>query len=291
LGNLSLVEKENAKAQQAPQYQAYQIPNQTPSPSQSFTIPRRAVSMSSPPLADPWRIADPSTELPTREFYIIADVIFDAMDRQYEPQNTGLLEASKILQSMKVLGLPEEVAQLFLYSSYTFFARLWALEGVPHVMVPCAPQLTPTWNFSPQSHGRDVMQISAEPPHATAGYPSYMPALNRAGWYRYFFAEQLAEGDYLEKLLCSPICRDVYKPSLLNQPDVAKWDRTETPSLANRARALRAALPRVCDEVAAEMGHAQNTTSGAGVGAGAASWPSGGQSFSTGAGNAYVPRF
>ncbi|KAF2652194.1 hypothetical protein K491DRAFT_719119 [Lophiostoma macrostomum CBS 122681] len=277
LSDLSLMEKEKAKPQQAPtsQYQAYQPPDQTPSPSQSFTIPRRAVSTSSVPPADPWRVADPSTELPTREFYMIADVVFDAMDRKYEPQNTGLMEASKLLESMRVLGLPEEAAQLFLHDSYTFFARLWALEGIPHVMVPCPMHLTPTWNFSPQSHSQDVMRIAAVPPPANAGYPSYMPALNRAGWYKYFFAEQLAEGDYLEKLLCSPVCRDVYKPSLLNQPDVAKWDRTEIPSLANRAQALRAALSRVCDEVAAEMGQSQNATSGAGAGAGAGSGPNG----------------
>jgi hypothetical protein len=56
-------------------------------------------------------VADPSTELPTREFYIIADLIFDALDRRYEPVNTGLLEASKMLESWRAQQLPEEVAR------------------------------------------------------------------------------------------------------------------------------------------------------------------------------------
>jgi hypothetical protein len=39
------------------------------------------------------------TEQPTREFYILADLLFDALDRKFEPQNTGLLEAPKVLRS------------------------------------------------------------------------------------------------------------------------------------------------------------------------------------------------
>lgn len=57
------------------------------------------MSISHAPYADPWRFADPLTELPTREFYVIADLLFDALDRKFEPQSTGLLEASKILRS------------------------------------------------------------------------------------------------------------------------------------------------------------------------------------------------
>jgi hypothetical protein len=69
------------------------------SPTNRFSVPRRALSASSLPLADPWRFADPMTEQPTREFYILADLLFDALDRKIEPQNTGLLEAPKILRS------------------------------------------------------------------------------------------------------------------------------------------------------------------------------------------------
>jgi hypothetical protein len=96
---------------QSPSYQAYKP--LTPGLGQSRTIPRRAVSMSSLPVADPWRIADPGTELPTREFYIIADLLFDALDRRYEPQNTGLLEASKALEFLKCQGLEQEANSKF----------------------------------------------------------------------------------------------------------------------------------------------------------------------------------
>ncbi len=97
MGNLTLAD---SKPQGAPQYQAYHPPGgQTGSPTPGFTIPRRTVSTTSIPLADPWRFADPGIENPTREFYILADLLFDALDRKFEPKNTGLLEAPKALES------------------------------------------------------------------------------------------------------------------------------------------------------------------------------------------------
>ncbi|KAF2873621.1 hypothetical protein BDV95DRAFT_474069, partial [Massariosphaeria phaeospora] len=104
LGNMALVE--SSKPQRPPsnspvQYQPYQpaTTSQSQSPRPGYTIPRRAVSMISLPLADPWRFADATTEAPTREFYMLADLVFDALDRRFEPQNTGMLEASKVLGS------------------------------------------------------------------------------------------------------------------------------------------------------------------------------------------------
>jgi hypothetical protein len=88
-----------ASATQAPAYQAYHPQVQAESPSASYKIPRRAVSASGLPVADPWRFADATTELPTREFFILADLLFDALDRKVEPRNTGLLEGPKILGS------------------------------------------------------------------------------------------------------------------------------------------------------------------------------------------------
>lgn len=73
--------------------------------------------MSNVPYADPWRFADPLTELPTREFYVIADLLFDALDRKFEPQNTGMLEASKIMKSWT--DLTEDAIGEFLTSRDT----------------------------------------------------------------------------------------------------------------------------------------------------------------------------
>jgi hypothetical protein len=97
MGNMNLG---GSSAQASAQYQAYQPTGgeQPTSPTNRFSVPRRAVSASSLPLADPWRFADPITEQPTREFYILADLLFDALDRKFEPQNTGLLEAPKVLK-------------------------------------------------------------------------------------------------------------------------------------------------------------------------------------------------
>ncbi len=103
LGSLSLVESKPREPESSipgPQYQAFQPSlSQTGSPSPGFTIPRRSLSVSTVPLADPWRFADAVTEVPTREFYILADLLFDALDQTFEPKNTGLLEAPKIIGS------------------------------------------------------------------------------------------------------------------------------------------------------------------------------------------------
>lgn len=64
------------------------------------------MSTSGQPLADPWRFVDPVTDLPTREFYILADLLFDALNRKFEPQNSGLLEGPKALASW--VGLTED---------------------------------------------------------------------------------------------------------------------------------------------------------------------------------------
>lgn len=118
LGGLSITEAKplgnapiSLSGQTSP-YQAYQAstaPSGSPSP--GLTIARRAVSVSNMPYADPWRFANPLTELPTREFYVLADLLFDALDRKFEPQNTGMLEASKILKSW--IDLTEDAIRTF----------------------------------------------------------------------------------------------------------------------------------------------------------------------------------
>ncbi|KAF2011575.1 hypothetical protein BU24DRAFT_466268 [Aaosphaeria arxii CBS 175.79] len=251
LGNLSLLE--NAKPQ-SPSYQAYQPPSsngrQSSSPANRFSVPRRAVSTSSLPLADPWRVADTATELPTREFYIIADVVFDVLDRKFEPQGTGLLEASKILQSWRMQGeIVDAAAQLFEYNTYSAFSRIWSLRNIPHILVPCQPSLMPSFNFQQQTHSQEMAVPSAL--NGTP-YPTYMPALNRAGWYKYLFQESLLEPQHLDKLLTS-FCAESYKPGVLNQPDLQRLDRNQSPALVARASALRQAVNQVCQEIAAEM--------------------------------------
>ncbi|KAF2260374.1 hypothetical protein CC78DRAFT_584938 [Lojkania enalia] len=266
IGKLNLGEssRPNGDVSSVPQstsYQAYQpmAGQKQSSPAPGFIIPRRAVSVSNiqSPLADPWRIADPATELPTREFYIIADVIFDALDKKFEPQSTGLLEASKLLQCWKAQELGEEAAQLFSYNNYTAFAKLWSLTGIPHLLVPCQPTLMPIWNFQAQSHSKD-MGVPAEGTQPNATYPEYMPALNRAGWCKYLFVEVICEPESLAKML-SLFCVDTYKPGILNHPDIQKQDRSEVPALTARATATRTMLKRVFQEVAAAMQAGQSS--------------------------------
>jgi hypothetical protein len=103
LGNLSLAQSKSQGSDRSAVSSQYQAVHSSDahkgSPTPGFTIPRRSLSASTFPLADPWRFADPVTEVPTREFYILADLLFDALDRKFEPKTTGLLEAPKIIGS------------------------------------------------------------------------------------------------------------------------------------------------------------------------------------------------
>ncbi|ORY08591.1 hypothetical protein BCR34DRAFT_589879 [Clohesyomyces aquaticus] len=315
LGNLENSAQPQRPPSNPPQnsspYQAYQ-PNQG-GQAPGFTVPRRAVSMSSMPIADPWRVADAVTEQPTREFYIVADLLFDALDRKCEPQNTGMLEASKILESWKVQQMADEAVMLFQHKTFNAFAKLWILEGVPHMMVPVQLSLSPQWNFQKN----DAMHLLDEPPPATSGYPVYMPAINRAGWYKYLFMEMVCEPEGLEKMLPA-FCAETYKPGVLNQPDLAKRDRTEIPGLTAKVNAVRQnAVTRVVQETAAEMQKEQGVGAGGGGGGGGGALTEqemalkmqslkiqqqtndmlnqtmmgGGKSFSMGAGNVYKPNY
>jgi hypothetical protein len=138
---------------------------------------------------------------------------------------------------------------IFSYRNYYAFAKLWSLEGIPHIMVPCQPVLTPNWNFS-QHHALEL-KVIADPPTPMSTYATYMPALNRAGWYKFFFLEIMTEdiGD-----LISVLCGDTYKPGVLNHPDMSKRDKTALPALQARAAEIQTyAIGRVCAETKTAM--------------------------------------
>jgi hypothetical protein len=118
-------------------------------------------------------------------------------------------------------------------------------------MVPCQTGLTPQWNFQEHVHGQDI-KIPQEFPAAHAKYPTYMPALNRAGWYKSLFLEAVAEPGTLDKMI-GIFCSDSYRPGVLRHPDLQKQDRTENVGLAERAKSVRTVLQRVCQEMAAAM--------------------------------------
>jgi hypothetical protein len=138
---------------------------------------------------------------------------------------------------------------LFSHNDYHALTRMWSIEGVPHVLVPVRPSLTPVWNFNQHSHAQDL-KINAMP---NMDYVTYLPALNRAGWYKFFFLEMLAGSDDLGKLLAS-VCADTYKPGVLNQPDLNKRDKSEIPALHARAAEIQGvAIRRACEEAADAM--------------------------------------
>ncbi|EUC40165.1 hypothetical protein COCMIDRAFT_109497 [Bipolaris oryzae ATCC 44560] len=233
----------------SPQDLVHSPSTQAASPSKGFTVPPRKASASSVPLADPWSFVDPVTETPTREFYILADLLFDALDQNFEPRNSGLLEAPKILASW--IDLPEDARKLYSYNGYTALAHQFGLEGIPHVMIPVQPHLAPIWNFDEQAHAEEL-KIS-EPLSATSSYATYIPALNRAGWYKFFFLEIMQNPDEISTLMPA-LCADTYKPGVLNHPDLSKRDKSEIQALRLRADEVQTlAIKRVGDEARTAM--------------------------------------
>jgi hypothetical protein len=119
-------------------------------------------------------------------------------------------------------------------------------------MVPSQASLTPSWDFRAQLHSHEMV-IPPLPVSETQAYPLYVPALNRAGWYKYLFLELIVEPEGLSKMMVA-FCGDTYKPNVLNQPDLQKRDRTELTGLVDRASAIKnAAMTRVCQETAKAM--------------------------------------
>jgi hypothetical protein len=142
-----------------------------------------------------------------------------------------------------------DAKELFSHDNYTALGRMWSLEGIPHLMVPVQPSLTPVWNFNQHSHAQNLNVVT----ESQLAYATYMPALNRAGWYKFFFLEMIAGSDDVGKLL-STLCADTYKPGALNHPDLNKRDRSDIPTLQTRAAEVQsAAIRRVCEEAKAAM--------------------------------------
>jgi hypothetical protein len=97
------------------------------------------------------------------------------------------------------------------------------------------------------------MKMIAESPTSMSTYATYMPALNRAGWYKFFFFEMMHAPEDIGDLM-PVLCADSYKPGMLNHPDLDKRDKTETHALQARAAEMQAyAIGRVCEETKIAM--------------------------------------
>jgi len=119
-------------------------------------------------------------------------------------------------------------------------------------MVPVQLGLHPNWNFNQHAHAQDV-KVILEIPGPASAYATYMPALNRSGWYKFFFLEMMHGPDDIGKLV-QALCADTYKPGVLNHPDVTKRDRSEIPALQARAAEVQfVAMKRVCEEARRAM--------------------------------------
>jgi hypothetical protein len=147
-----------------------------------------------------------------------------------------------------------EKTELFSHNNYNALARMWSLEGIPHVLVPVQASLAPIWHFNQHSHAQELMIVS----ELQSTPATYMPALNRAGWYKYFFLEMIHGPDEIGKLL-STLCADTYKPGVLNQPDLNRRDRSSIPALQQRAAQIQSmAIKYVCDEAKHAMQRERN---------------------------------
>jgi hypothetical protein len=124
-------------------------------------------------------------------------------------------------------------------------------------MVPCQPSLMPLWSFQPESHS-SAIKIDRGSGLAESVHATYMPALNRAGFYKYFFLEMMHEPENLERMLTA-FCVDTYRPGVLNQPDVLKRDRSVLHGVAAQAATIRSTcVSRVSHEMAGLMQNPRN---------------------------------
>lgn len=120
------------------------------------------------------------------------------------------------------------------------------------MMVPCQASLSPLWDFQQPVHAETVKVPMGRVLEDTTT-PTYMPAINRAGYYKYLFLEMMHEPEALEGML-TKFCADTYNPSVLNQPDVQKRDRSVLPGVAAQAATIRSAcVSLVSQETAAKM--------------------------------------
>lgn len=110
----------------------------------------------------------------------------------------------------------------------------------------------PIWNFDQLSQGQEI-RVPAQTPNQSLSHATYMPALNRAGWYKFFFLETVHAPNDLSELM-HKFCSDTYKPGVLQHPDFSKRERSESTSLQARAGELQTyAIARVCDETRFDM--------------------------------------
>lgn len=119
-------------------------------------------------------------------------------------------------------------------------------------MVPCQASLSPLWNFQQPVHAETVKVPMGRVLDDTTT-TTYMPAINRAGYYKYLFLEMMHEPEALEGML-TKFCADTYNPSVLNQPDIQKRDRSVLHGVAAQAATIRSAcVSLVSQETAAKM--------------------------------------
>lgn len=82
--------------------------------------------------------------------------------------------------------------------------------------------------------------------------PAYMPVMNRAGWYKSFFMDVVADPSYLDKMVGS-FAWDTYRPGITH-PDLNKRDKScDKMPLAERALQVGGLWNRVCQETAVAM--------------------------------------
>ena len=125
-------------------------------------------------------------------------------------------------------------------------------------MVPAQPLLSPSWSAQPKLQ---TLKISPELPAPNTPYTTYIPALNRSGWYKYLFLELVGEPEGLEKLM-PRFCADTYNPSGAGHPDLTRRERNEPAPLSARANHIRTnAIARVSQEAASSV-NAINVSSG-----------------------------
>jgi hypothetical protein len=172
----------------ASSFQALKI-SSVPSPVAVAATPAAA---SATPWVEPWQVTDPNTELPTRELTSVLNYIFDKLDQEQMPKNTGLCEMpkmQKVIDYCKVNFRSDDIFSKFGSGKDAellniFFYRI----GMEHILVPQHVETV----VSPLNHAAESVAPREVVPSTLAGNPgpgprAWRPVLTRRGFHQWMY--------------------------------------------------------------------------------------------------------
>ncbi|KAH8724302.1 hypothetical protein GQ44DRAFT_773232 [Phaeosphaeriaceae sp. PMI808] len=182
----------------------------------------------------PWSILIPGTEQASPQFIAYLSFLFDAIDQRFEPRNTGLLEAFKIVEFWK-LESPEQDHSMFIPDNYRLMGLLWGFCGAEHVMLPCDSKCRPATASSMVAPINPGMEIIFQGRNNSAGGLQFLPAMTRRGFVYWYFTDLCQNPSDVKKYMKALFPNGISASGL---PDVELFQETSTGNLGQKCKEL-----------------------------------------------------